>query len=104
MMDMKAFFLASGAALALAGCNAVPTEVESTPVSDARSAEDARVADLISRMSVERKVAQLIQPQINSFTPEDMRRYRFGSYLNGGNGGPYGDEYAEASEWLKYAD
>jgi beta-glucosidase len=55
-------------------------------------------------MSVERKVAQLIQPQINSFTAEDMRRYRFGSYLNGGNGGPYGNEYAEASEWLKLAD
>ena len=101
---MKAFFLASGAALALAGCNAVPAEVESTPVTEARSAEDARVADLVSRMSLERKVAQLIQPQINSFTPEDMRRYRFGSYLNGGNGGPYGDEYAEASEWLRYAD
>ncbi|WP_235901102.1 glycoside hydrolase family 3 protein [Pontixanthobacter aquaemixtae] len=55
-------------------------------------------------MSFERKVAQLIQPQINSFTAEDMRRYRFGSYLNGGNGGPYGDEFAPASEWLKLAD
>jgi beta-glucosidase len=55
-------------------------------------------------MSLERKVAQLIQPQINSFTPADMERYRFGSYLNGGNGGPYGDEYAPASQWLKLAD
>ncbi|MCL4672131.1 MAG: hypothetical protein KJZ64_04190, partial [Sphingomonadaceae bacterium] len=55
-------------------------------------------------MSLERKVAQLIQPQINSFTAEDMERYRFGSYLNGGNGGPYGDEFAPASEWLRLAD
>ena len=39
-------------------------------------------------MSIERKVAQLIQPQIGSFTADDMRRYRFGSYLNGGNRGP----------------
>ena len=101
---MKAFWLVSAAAVALAGCNTVPAEVESTPVASASTSEDARVADLISRMSLERKVAQLIQPQINSFTPEDMRRYRFGSYLNGGNGGPYGDEYAEASEWLRYAD
>ncbi|WP_340588788.1 glycoside hydrolase family 3 protein [Erythrobacter alti] len=68
------------------------------------SSEDAVVAALVSRMSLERKIAQLIQPQINSFTPEDMERYRFGSYLNGGNGGPYGDEYAPASEWLRYAD
>ncbi|WP_284124992.1 glycoside hydrolase family 3 protein [Parerythrobacter aestuarii] len=55
-------------------------------------------------MSIERKVGQLIQPQINSFTAEDMERYRFGSYLNGGNGGPYGDEFAPASEWLRLAD
>jgi beta-glucosidase len=62
------------------------------------------IADMVSRMSIERKVAQLIQPQINSFTAEDMERYRFGSYLNGGNGGPYGDEFAPASEWLRLAD
>ncbi|NNC48207.1 MAG: glycoside hydrolase family 3 protein [Sphingomonas sp.] len=55
-------------------------------------------------MSLERKIAQLIQPQINSFTAEDMQRYRFGSYLNGGNGGPYGDEFAPGPAWLKLAD
>ncbi|WP_241461711.1 glycoside hydrolase family 3 protein [Aurantiacibacter luteus] len=74
--------------------------VASAPYAD----EDAYVASLVSRMSVERKVAQLIQPQINSFTAADMARYRFGSYLNGGNGGPYGDEFAPASEWLRLAD
>ena len=73
------------------------------PISDV-AAEEARIADLVSRMSLERKVAQLIQPQINSFTADDMRRYRFGSYLNGGNGGPGGDEFAPASEWLALAD
>ncbi|WP_241761206.1 glycoside hydrolase family 3 protein [Erythrobacter sp. NAP1] len=59
---------------------------------------------MVSRMSLERKVAQLIQPQINSFDAEEMREYRWGSYLNGGNGGPYGDEFAPASEWLRLAD
>ena len=66
--------------------------------------EDASIADLLARMSLERKVAQLIQPQINSFTAAEMEQYRFGSYLNGGNGGPYGDEFAPASEWLRLAD
>ncbi|MEL6664391.1 MAG: glycoside hydrolase family 3 N-terminal domain-containing protein, partial [Pseudomonadota bacterium] len=70
----------------------------------ASASEDAIVADLVSRMSLERKVAQLIQPQINSFTAEDMERYRFGSFLNGGNGGPGGDEFAPALEWLALAD
>ncbi|WP_232367371.1 glycoside hydrolase family 3 protein [Altererythrobacter lutimaris] len=66
--------------------------------------EDRVVADYVARMSLERKIAQLIQPQINSFTTEDMEKYRFGSYLNGGNGGPYGDEFAPPSEWLRLAD
>ncbi len=102
---MKAFLWASAACVALAGCTVPQSGVENLPVAQATdTSEDARITDLISRMSVERKVAQLIQPQINSFTAEDMRRYRFGSYLNGGNGGPYGNEYAEASEWLKLAD
>ena len=101
---MKAFWMATAAAAALAGCTTVPVEAEAPAASSAMSEEDARVADLLSRMTLERKVAQLVQPQINSFTPEDMRRYRFGSYLNGGNGGPYGDEFAPASEWLRYAD
>lgn len=66
--------------------------------------EDARIASLLSRMSLERKLGQLIQPQINSVTPAEMREYRYGSYLNGGNGGPYGNEFAPAADWLKLAD
>ncbi|ANY21392.1 Periplasmic beta-glucosidase precursor [Tsuneonella dongtanensis] len=92
------------AALA-AGCTQTRVENGSAvAVPAAPMDEDARIADLVSRMSLERKVAQLIQPQINSFTAADMERYRFGSYLNGGNGGPYGDEFAPASLWLKLAD
>ena len=95
-----------GAAMAtLAGCATLPERAGETnaPLA-AQSGEDAVVADLVSRMSLERKIGQLIQPQINSFTAADMERYRFGSYLNGGNGGPYGDEFAPASEWLRLAD
>jgi len=96
-----------GVAALLAGCAPGPLETAtSSPVTETASAsdEDAYIADIVSRMSLERKIAQLIQPQINSFTAEDMERYRFGSYLNGGNGGPYGDEFAPASEWLRLAD
>ena len=91
-------------ALGLSGCATTPADQAAELAAPAAMSEDEKVADLVSRMSLERKVAQLIQPQINSFTPEDMERYRFGSYLNGGNGGPYGDEFAPASEWLRYAD
>lgn len=65
------------AACALAGCTQV-SEVERPVVTSAPASEDAAIADIVARMSLERKVARLLQPQINSFTPEDMERYRFG--------------------------
>ncbi|MEL1251370.1 glycoside hydrolase family 3 protein [Aurantiacibacter gilvus] len=103
---MRAALAMAALGLGLAGCNAWPFGGEVTVAESAvpYEDEDAFIADLVSRMSLERKIGQLIQPQINAFTPEDMERYRFGSYLNGGNGGPYGDEFAPASEWLRYSD
>jgi beta-glucosidase len=104
-MVRRHWLVAASASLALAP--ALAACAGSPPVETAASrpqSEDERIANILSRMSLERKVAQLIQPQINSFTAADMARYRFGSYLNGGNGGPYGDEYAEAGEWLRLAD
>lgn len=99
MLTVAGFMLATGCAQGSVVSTAPQAVSQSAPQS-----EDARIADLLARMSLERKVAQLIQPQINSFTAADMERYRFGSYLNGGNGGPYGDEFAPASQWLKLAD
>lgn len=95
---------ATALALVLGACATPYAEAPAAPGEVAIAASDAEIAALVARMSTERKVAQLIQPQINSFSAEDMRRYRFGSYLNGGNGGPYGDEFAPASEWLRLAD
>ena len=89
--------------IGLGGCTSLPN-ADGVVEAVAPVSEEAQVRDLMSRMSVERKVAQLIQPHINSFTAEEMERYRFGSYLNGGNGGPYGVELAPASEWLRLAD
>lgn len=65
---------------------------------------EARITEIISKMSVEQKVAQLIMPDISTITPEDVAKYRFGTILNGGNSGPYGNERAKPEEWLKLAD
>lgn len=99
MLTVAGFMLAAGCAQGSVASTA-PQSVSQS----ASQNEDVRISNLLARMSLERKVAQLIQPQINSFTAADMERYRFGSYLNGGNGGPYGDEFAPASQWLKLAD
>jgi beta-glucosidase len=55
-------------------------------------------------MSIEEKVGQVIQADVNSVTPDDVRRYRLGSILNGGNSGPGGDDRAPARVWLEAAD
>jgi beta-glucosidase len=70
----------------------------------ADAAMEEFVAGLIARMTLEEKVGQVIQPDIGSVTPDDMRRYHFGSVLNGGNSAPGKNEFAPASEWLALAD
>lgn len=68
------------------------------------SAQEARIGAILARMSFEEKVGQIIQPDIASITPEEVRRYKFGSILAGGNSSPGGKENAPPSEWLKLAD
>ena len=60
------------AALSLASC-ATPAR----PTLVTQSAEtEARIAALVARMPVERKVAQLVMPDISTVTSDDVRRYR----------------------------
>lgn len=71
---------------------------------------EARIAALLAKMSVEEKVGQIVQADINSATPEDVRKYHIGSVLAGGNsepGGisePGGNYAAPPQEWLDIAD
>src|SRR3546814_2019831 len=57
-------------------------------------AQDARVAELLARMTVEEKIGQLVQGDLCCVTPADVRRYHLGSILVGGNSGPHGDDLA----------
>uniref|UniRef100_UPI0040476DD0 glycoside hydrolase family 3 N-terminal domain-containing protein n=1 Tax=Rheinheimera sp. TaxID=1869214 RepID=UPI0040476DD0 len=59
---------------------------------------------LLASMTIEQKVAQIIQPEIGYLTVAQMRKYGFGSYLNGGNTAPYGQKHSNAKTWLQYAD
>ncbi len=68
------------------------------------SALESRVTALIRVMTLEQKVGQLIQADIASITPEDLRHFALGSILNGGNSSPNGNEFARPSEWLSLAD
>jgi beta-glucosidase len=68
------------------------------------AATERRVQSLIQRMTVEEKVGQVVQADIASVTPEDVRTYHLGSVLNGGNSAPGNDEFAPAAKWLELAD
>jgi len=71
----------------------------------ARDAQlESRVAQLLSRLTSAQKVGQLIQADIGSITPDDLRHYPLGSILNGGNSSPRDDKLAAPSEWLTLAD
>ncbi|OFU99884.1 1,4-beta-D-glucan glucohydrolase [Stenotrophomonas sp. HMSC10F07] len=65
---------------------------------------EKRITDLMAGMTVEDKVGQLVQGDIASVTPDDVRRYRLGSILAGGNSDPGGRYDASPAQWLALAD
>jgi beta-glucosidase len=72
------------------------------------AATEAFVSDLMARMSLEEKVGQMIQADISSIRPEDLRTYPLGSILAGGNTAPLGQPadgalHAAPAAWIETA-
>ena len=65
---------------------------------------EAQIVSYLNSMTLEQKVAQMIQPEIRDITVEDMRKYGFGSYLNGGGAFPNGDKHATPQDWVALAE
>ena len=65
---------------------------------------ERKVSALLAGMTLEQKVGQLIQGDISTLTPADLRRYPLGSVLNGGNSKPGGNTLAPPSAWLSLAN
>jgi len=65
---------------------------------------EAKVLALLNNMTLEQKVAQMIQPEIRDITLEDMRKYGFGSFLNGGGAFPNNDKHATPADWINLAE
>jgi beta-glucosidase len=55
-------------------------------------------------MTLEEKVGQTIQAELQSVTPEDARAYHLGSILTGGGSTPGGSRRAARSDWVATAD
>ena len=66
---------------------------------------EARITALMARMSLEEKIGQMIQADIGSITPEDLRAYPLGSILAGGSSPPIGaPDRSGLGPWLATAE
>lgn len=131
MLDWTRVGSTIGLALAITACTATTDEDLSTSVAQAQPqpaevadkgvanpeiwpayeypvavpAEDrTMIADLLSRMTLEEKIGQLVQADLCCVTPEDVKTYNLGSILVGGNSGPNGNDLSPAPDWLAAAD
>ncbi|MDX1392119.1 MAG: glycoside hydrolase family 3 N-terminal domain-containing protein, partial [Rheinheimera sp.] len=120
---VKPTLLALSCTLLLSACDKAPTEtntVQSAPAADTSKAAaiwpaltlpvkpdaalEQRISDMLAAMTLEQKVAQMIQPEIRDITVEDMRQYGFGSYLNGGGAFPDNNKHATPADWIALAE
>lgn len=65
---------------------------------------EQRLEKLISSMTIEQKVGQMVQGNITHVTPDDVSRYFLGSVLNGGGSWPNGRKESSIYDWLDAAD
>lgn len=65
---------------------------------------EAQIDEILPKLTLEQKVGQVIQGDTGSLTPEDVKKYRLGSVLSGGNSAPGPLPYAETKSWLEMAD
>ena len=65
---------------------------------------EAQIDEILPKLSLEQKVGQVIQADNGSVTPEEVKEYRLGSVLSGGNSAPGPLPYADTQTWLEMAD
>jgi len=78
-----------------------PKAASPAALTDART--EVFITELMGRMTLEEKVGQVIQADINAIKPEDLRTYPLGSILAGGNSAPNANDRAPAAEWVALA-
>ncbi|MGR5542817.1 hypothetical protein ACPV5V_30140, partial [Vibrio campbellii] len=59
---------------------------------------EKKIEDILSQMTLEEKVGQMVQPEIREITVEELKAYKIGSVLNGGGAWPDGNRYATAQD------
>ncbi|MDH3497201.1 MAG: glycoside hydrolase family 3 protein, partial [Gemmatimonadota bacterium] len=68
------------------------------------AALEGRVDSILARLTLEQKVGQMVQAEIQHVTPAEVREYQLGSVLNGGGSFPPGAKRSRVADWLALAD
>lgn len=87
---------------------AVATEKSLWPIVQSAVKKDpaieAKITELLGKLTTEQKVGQLIQPELRVVTPADVTEYSLGSILNGGGSFPGENKHAKVEDWIALAD
>jgi beta-glucosidase len=65
---------------------------------------EAAITDVLAQMSLQQKVGQMIQAEIQAITPAQVKEYHIGSVLNGGGSWPGANKNSTAADWVALAD
>lgn len=65
---------------------------------------ETRISSILAKMTLEEKVGQMIQPELQQVSPEEAAQYHLGSLLNGGGSWPGKKKHAAAADWVTLAD
>src|SRR5260221_6028245 len=77
---------------------------DAAPAAHATDQADHFVERLLPQLSLEEKVGQMIQADIASISPAELRQYRLGSILAGGNAAPGNQLRTTPQAWLDLTD
>ncbi|WP_437505945.1 glycoside hydrolase family 3 protein [Sorangium sp. So ce1099] len=92
----------AGDSAGLLPCDAGWPEVHSKIAQDPEI--EAAIDELLGRMTTEEKVGQMVQAEIGSISPAEVKQYHIGSVLNGGGSWPGAKKNATAADWVALAD
>jgi len=65
---------------------------------------EARIVELLHRLTLKQKVAQMVRADIRYVTPNDVKTHHLGAILNGGGAFPGGNKHAAVADWVALAD
>jgi beta-glucosidase len=100
MFSTRLLFCGSLAAMSLSNSISPARAQGNAPYLDPRQPVESRVKDLLGRMTLDEKIGQMVQVDLNCVHDHaDIQQYGFGSMLSGGDSKPQGGNTPQA--WLK---